>query len=127
MSPIKEQNKTLSKDSNQKAVFTPLGASNHSTSEREPHDYYATDPKAAELLLAVEDFSQVIWEPACGEGHLSKVFEQAGHTVISTDLIYRGYGSKWLRHLLLGTDTSANNSGKPHKNYRLYMETSHNY
>ncbi len=94
MSPIKEQNKTLSKDSNQKAVFTPLGASNHSTSEREPHDYYATDPKAAELLLAVEDFSQVIWEPACGEGHLSKVFEQAGHTVISTDLIYRGYGSK---------------------------------
>ena len=94
MSPIKEQNKTLSIDSKQKAVFTPLGASNHSTSEREPHDYYATDPKAAELLLAVEDFSQVIWEPACGEGHLSKALEQAGHTVISTDLIYRGYGGK---------------------------------
>lgn len=76
------------------AVFTPLGASNHSDSERALHDYYATNPKAAQLLLEVESFSTTIWEPACGEGHLSKVFEQAGHTVISTDLIYRGYGSK---------------------------------
>ena len=76
------------------AVFTPLGASNHSNSERALHDYYATDPKAAELLLKAESFSPTIWEPACGEGHLSKVFEQAGHTVISTDLIYRGYGRK---------------------------------
>ena len=94
MSPKNKENKTLSKDSNQKAVFTPLGASNHSTGEREPNDYYATDPKAAELLLEVENFSPVVWEPACGEGHLAKVFEQAGHQVHSTDLIYRGYGEK---------------------------------
>ena len=64
MRPENNQNKTLSKDSNQKAVFTPLGASNHSTGEREPNDYYATDPKAAQLLLEVEGFSPVIWEPA---------------------------------------------------------------
>ena len=76
------------------AVFTPLGASNHSNSERALHDYYATDPKAAELLLKAESFSPTIWEPACGEGHLAKVFEQAGHQVRSTDLIYRGYGEK---------------------------------
>ena len=53
-SPENEEHKRLSQNSNQKAVFTPLGASNHSTGEREPNDYYATDPKAAELLLEVE-------------------------------------------------------------------------
>ena len=93
MRPEKDENKVLSQYSKQKAVFTPLGASNHSTSKRAEHDYYATDPRAAELLLEVEDLASVIWEPACGEGHLSKVFETAGHTVISTDLVYRGYGS----------------------------------
>ena len=77
-----------------KSVFTPLGASNHSTSVRESHDYYATDPRATELLLGVERFSPTIWEPACGEGHIAKVLEQAGHSVISTDLIYRGYGNQ---------------------------------
>ena len=93
-SPENEENKTLSQNSNQKAVFTTIGASNHSTGEREPNDYYATDPKAAELLLGVEIFSSVVWKPACGEGHLAKVFEQAGYQVRSTDLIYRGYGEK---------------------------------
>lgn len=93
MRPENLQNKALLQKSRQNAIYAPLGASNHSTSKREIHDYYATDPRAAELLLEVEAFSPVIWEPACGEGHLAKVFERAGHTVIGTDLIYRGYGS----------------------------------
>lgn len=33
-----------------KAVYTPLGASNHSLGDREVNDYYATEPKAADLL-----------------------------------------------------------------------------
>lgn len=45
-----------------------------------------------ELLLSEEEFAQVIWECACGEGHLSRVLEKNGFEVISTDLIYRGYG-----------------------------------
>ncbi len=93
MRPEKSQNKALLQSSRQQLIYTPLGASNHSTSEREIHDYYATDPRAAELLLEVEAFSPLIWEPACGEGHLAKIFEKAGHTVVSTDLIYRGYGN----------------------------------
>ena len=36
--------------------------------------------------------SPVIWEPACGEGHISKVLAAHGYEVISTDLIYRGFG-----------------------------------
>ncbi|HAU87646.1 MAG TPA: conjugal transfer protein, partial [Lachnospiraceae bacterium] len=42
----------------------------------------------------------VIWECACGEGHLSKVLEKHGYDVISTDLIYRGFGSNRLLDFL---------------------------
>jgi hypothetical protein len=34
----------------------------------------------------------VIWEPACGDGAISRILEAAGHEVISTDLVDRGYG-----------------------------------
>lgn len=74
------------------SVFVTLGASNHSKSEREQNDYYATDPIALELLLDIENFSTNIWECACGEGHLSKVLQDKGFNVVSTDLIDRGYG-----------------------------------
>ena len=73
-------------------VFKPIGSSNHTPDERAEHDYYATDPQAVEMLLEMETFAPVIWEPACGEGHISKVLQAHGHEVISTDLIYRGFG-----------------------------------
>ena len=90
----RERERTESKDwvGNKAATFVTLAASNHSKGERQQHDYYATEPRAMELLLAEERFSPVIWECACGEGHLSKVLEQHGFEVISTDLIYRGFG-----------------------------------
>ena len=34
----------------------------------------------------------MVWECACGEGHISKVLESHGYNVVSTDLVYRGYG-----------------------------------
>ena len=77
---------------NNKSIYTTLGASNHALGERAEHDYYATEPRAVELLLEQEKFAPVIWECACGEGHISKVLEHAGYKVISTDLIYRGFG-----------------------------------
>lgn len=77
---------------NQNSIYKTLGASNHTEKERQLDDYYATEPKAAELLLEQEEFHHTIWECACGEGHLAKVFEAHGHEVISTDLVYRGYG-----------------------------------
>ena len=73
-------------------VFKTLGSSNHTPDERAQFDYYATDPQAVEMLLALETFAPVIWEPACGEGHISKVLAAHGYEVISTDLIYRGFG-----------------------------------
>lgn len=80
------------KKGNQKAVFTCLGASNHAILERESDDYYATDPKAAELLLEVEPDLENIWECACGEGHLAEVFKKSNKLKLATDIIDRGYG-----------------------------------
>ena len=42
---------------NAKSIFTCNGASNHSEEERQIDDYYATEPKAVELLLEREKFS----------------------------------------------------------------------
>jgi hypothetical protein len=60
---------------------------------REENDFYPTPPEATRSLLRVEKFTGTIWEPACGDGAISKVLEAANLTVISTDLIDRGYGT----------------------------------
>ena len=39
---------------NQTSTYTTLGASNHTEADRAEHDYYSTEPKAAELLLQIE-------------------------------------------------------------------------
>ncbi len=75
-----------------------LGASNHSVTDRESNDFYATEPRAVEKLLSVLKrdgvrLSDPLWEPACGQGHISKVLDEAGYEVRSTDLIDRGHGS----------------------------------
>ena len=77
---------------NARSAHAMLGARNYAQNEREANDYYATEPKAVELLLAQEEFAPYIWEPACGEGHMSKVLESHGYKVLSTDLIDRGCG-----------------------------------
>jgi len=77
---------------NKNSIYKTLGATNHTSEERQNEDYYATDPKAAVLLLELEKFSENIWECACGEGHLSQVFEKAGYKVRSSDLMDRGFG-----------------------------------
>lgn len=90
----------MSKDwtGNKKTTFVQLGASSHSDKERETNDFYATDPKTLEILLdkLKEDRIELhhnIWEPACGQGHLSEVLKEYGYEVLSTDLIDRGYGT----------------------------------
>lgn len=77
---------------NSRSPLVCLGAGNVAQNEREPNDYYATDPKAARLLMEVERFAPYIWECACGEGHLAKEFEKAGYHVYASDIINRGYG-----------------------------------
>lgn len=79
---------------NSQWVYVTLGASNHSDTERAESDYYATDPKAIELLMDLETFEWGIWECACGEWHLSEPMKARGYNVLSTDLIARWYEDK---------------------------------
>ena len=74
-------------------ILINLGVSNNILHLREKNDFYATDPIAAKLLLEVEPQLNNIWECACGEGHLAKVFDSYGKLGKATDLINRGYGS----------------------------------
>ena len=76
---------------NQGKVFTTLGASNHTSAERETNDYYATDPRALEMLLELESFSKDVWECACGGGHLVDVLKAHGHNVKASDIVDHGY------------------------------------
>jgi hypothetical protein len=62
--------------------------------ERQPEDFYATEPSA--LVLFIERLSQdgisinnKVWECACGKKHLSNVLSDYGHDVKSTDIVAR--------------------------------------
>lgn len=76
---------------NAKSIFVRNGASNHSEEERQQHDYYATEPKAVEILLQEETFCPYVWECACGEGHMAEVLKAHGYKVRASDLYDRGY------------------------------------
>ena len=77
---------------NSRSSHATLGARNYALNEREENDFYATEPKALELLLERETFNKDIWECACGDGHLAKVLESHGYNVRATDLVQRNYG-----------------------------------
>ena len=86
---------------NKNSIYKTLGASNHTDEIREVDDYYATEPKAVELLLELEDFTtKPIWECACGVGHLSEKMIEKGLDVTSSDLIFRNYAKAELKDFL---------------------------
>lgn len=95
--PIQKKPKMKYKDwkGDTTSIFKQLASSNHTEEERKAFDYYATDPIAGEHLMNLEIFQEDIWEPACGEGHLSKVFLEYDYRVKSSDLIERGFGEKY--------------------------------
>ena len=78
-----------------KTQLRMTGSSAHAKEQRQEEDFYATDPVALDLLLDLEQFSDRVWEPACGQGHLSKVLIENLYDVFSTDIIERGFGSKF--------------------------------
>lgn len=81
------------------SVFTTLGASNHVSADRQHEDYYATDPAATEWLCRLERFGNMILEPCCGGGHISKVLASHGYDVTSRDLYNHGYGASGIDFL----------------------------
>lgn len=79
---------------NNKSIYTTLGASNHTDKDREVNDYYATHPSVIKPLFDNEEFSNNIWECACGENHLTKAIQSYGKYVIFSDLVDRGVGAE---------------------------------
>lgn len=65
-----------------------------SIAKRSEADFYPTPPECTKALM---DFLQIpkeltVWEPACGDGDMSKIIEHYGHSVFSTDLREDTYG-----------------------------------
>jgi hypothetical protein len=67
---------------------------------RQRDDFYPTPPEGIRALLSVERFDGPIWEPACGDGAISRVLIDCGYTVISSDLVDRGYGESRVDFLM---------------------------
>ena len=68
--------------------------------DRQKDDFYATPPTATEALLKAEKFDGEVWEPCCGQGHISKVLMERGYQVESTDLVDRGFGTPRIDFLM---------------------------
>lgn len=110
---------------NSHAMFVCNGASNHSDGERQVDDYYATEPKATELLLGVEKFSNHIWECACGGGHIVEVLKKHGYKVFNTDIVDRGYEDTCVMDFLkwnLLTNTMDIVTNPPYKLAKEFVE-----
>ena len=115
---------------NKNSVFATLGASNHTDKERESQDYYATDPIAIDKLAAAYDIPFLVWECACGEGHLAQRLRERGHLVVATDIINRGYGEAWfdffdlfnLPYCLQGKDNVCILTNPPYKYATEFVE-----
>lgn len=74
----------------ERQIAAMVGSNVDGTRQRD--DFYPTPPELTRALLAVERFDGPIWEPACGAGDISEVLVAAGHAVVSSDLVDRGYG-----------------------------------
>lgn len=74
------------------APVGPKGSMTISLFEKEKDEFYETPPALTRALLSLERFDGDIWEAACGKGAMSGLLAEAGHHVISTDLIDRGFG-----------------------------------
>lgn len=89
---------------NSVSVFSQLGA-NRGNVLREINDFYATDPSAIDDLLRYEQFNSIIWEFACGQGHLAKRLSEFGYVVRTSDIVDRGYPNTELLDFLKSNET----------------------
>jgi len=84
-----------------------VGASRNN-GERVENDFYPTPTFAIEDLLKKEKFEGSIYEPACGDGAISKVLKLHYADVYSTDIIDRGYG-EGIKDFLFFNDSKFDN------------------
>jgi len=97
-------------------------AGQKNSGEREKNDFYATPEHATQSLLDMVNFDGDIWEPACGDGAISKVLTKNNFDVHSSDLVDRGYGESSLD--FLESDIVADNiiTNPPYKLAKQFAE-----
>jgi hypothetical protein len=71
-------------------------------------DFFPTPAWATHALLENEHLEGEVWECACGDGAMSRVFESRDLPVISSDLYEPGYGESG-RDFLTATRTADEN------------------
>jgi len=69
--------------------FRPIHISGY---DRQVHDFYPTPDWVTAALLKHVTLRNPVWEPCCGDGAMARVLERAGHKVVATDLVDRGFG-----------------------------------
>src|SRR5712691_9819289 len=69
-------------------------------------DLYQTPRVATEALLRVEKLPHFLWEPAAGRGAIVDVLRDAGHAVLSGDLVDYGIPGQFSRRDFLLETTS---------------------
>src|SRR6266481_9927141 len=63
-------------------------------------EFFPTPRWATFALIENEKFNGEIWECACGDGTMSRVLEETGQPVRSTDLYDRGFGEAGVDFLM---------------------------
>lgn len=61
--------------------------------QRIDNDFYPTPSSCVYDILRWEMFEGTVNEPACGNGAISKILEDKGYVVFSSDLVDRGFGT----------------------------------
>ncbi|MFN3188872.1 MAG: hypothetical protein ACK42D_05065, partial [Candidatus Paceibacteria bacterium] len=85
-------------------------------------DFYPTPAWATFALIDNENFGGDIWECACGNGAMSKVLEETGCHVRSSDLYDRGFGEVGVdfTDASVGTDNIVTNP--PYNSAEAFVE-----
>lgn len=105
-------------------------AGGNPTNERVEYDFYATNPKAVEMLLGKYQFNENgNWLECCvGQGHISKVIENKFNcNVDGIDIVDRGYPNTIVSdYLTWETDTKYDNiiSNPPYSLGKEFVEKS---
>mgnify|MGYP005855026103 CR=1 FL=1 len=78
-----------------RGLFRATGKVAKAARPREALDFYPTPPEVTRALLAAEGarLAEIgtVWEPACGDGAMSRELAAAGLRVVSSDIADRGY------------------------------------
>lgn len=71
------------------SIYKQNGCSTHCEDDRAEYDFYATAPRAVEMLLELEDFTKKIWEPCAGNNMIVNTLIEHGYNVRNSDIVDR--------------------------------------